>query len=87
MSTSAQRENPNQFHLPNMPSQWRSIPALAERLNAGASKPTFTEYSLRHYIRNAQRNGLASAVMRKGRKILVNEAAFIEWLGTRGTAE
>lgn len=87
MPTIAQRENPNQFHLPNMPSQWRSIPALAERLNAGAKRPTFTEYSLRHYIRNAQRNGLAPAVKRVGRKILVNEAEFLAWLDSRGDAE
>lgn len=87
MATAAQRENPNQFHLPNLPSQWRSIPALAERLNAGASKPTFTEYSLRHYIRNAHLNGLAPAVKRVGRKILVNESAFVAWLDSRGTAE
>jgi hypothetical protein len=30
---------------------WRSIPALAERLNAGASRPTLTSHALRHYVR------------------------------------
>jgi hypothetical protein len=59
---------------------------LAERLNAGAKHPTFTEYSLRHYIRNAHRNGLAPAVKRLGRKILVDEGAFIAWLNSREAA-
>lgn len=61
-------------------SQWRSIPALEERLNEGATKPTFTSHALRHLIRNAERNGLAPHVRHIGRKILVNEPGFIGWL-------
>jgi len=64
---------------------WRSINALAERLNAGARHPTFTAASIRHYVRNADRNGLAPHVRRLGRKVIVNEAGFRSWLD-RGDA-
>lgn len=61
-------------------SNWRSIPALAERINAGAEHPTFTTNSIRHYVRNADRNGLAPHIRRLGRKVLVNEPGFLDWL-------
>lgn len=70
-----------QQELPGMPSPWRSIPALAERINAGATTPTLSAHALRHYVRNAHRNGLAPHVRRLGRKILVNEQGFLDWLG------
>jgi len=76
LSTTPQQE------LPGLPSPWRSIPALAERINAGADSPTLSAHALRHYVRNAHRNGLAPPhVRRLGRKILVNEAGFLAWLG------
>ena len=59
---------------------WRSIPALAERLNAGARQETFSAHALRHLVRNAARNGLASSVRRIGRKILIDETGFLVWL-------
>ena len=86
MPTRAQRDNPDQHHLPNMPSQWRSINALAARLNDGADPPTFTTHSIRHYVRHADRNGLSHAVMRLGRKVLIDEGAFREWLESRRAA-
>lgn len=86
MPAIAHRDTTAPAESSNTLSQWRSIGALAERLNAGAKRPTFTEYSLRHYIRNAHRNGLAPAVKRLGRKILVNEDAFIAWLNSREVA-
>lgn len=61
-------------------STWRSIPALAERINTGASHPTLTTHALRHYVRNADSNGLAPHIRRLGRKILVDEQGFLEWL-------
>lgn len=70
-----------QPELPGMPSPWRSIPALAERINAGAGATTLSAHALRHYVRNAHRNGLAPHVRRLGRKILVNEQGFLDWLG------
>lgn len=65
---------------PDLPSQWRSVPALAERLNAGAQHPTLTEHAIRHYVRRANENGLAPYVRRLGRKVLIDEAGFICWL-------
>lgn len=65
----------------------RTIGALAERLNAGAKHPTFTEYSLRHYVRNADSNGLEPAVKRIGRKILVSESGFISWIEGHGFSQ
>ncbi|MFZ1539462.1 MAG: hypothetical protein WAT23_19035 [Chromatiaceae bacterium] len=62
------------------PNTWRSIPALAERCNAGAAKPTFTSHALRHLVRNANRNGLAPHIRRIGRKILIDETGFLAWL-------
>lgn len=76
-----------QNELPNLPAPWRSAAALAERINAGADTPTFTVHSIRHHIRNADRNGLAPHVRRIGRKVLVNEAGFIEWLNSRPAPE
>lgn len=69
-----------QHELPELPSPWRSIPALAERLNAGAKHPTLTAHAIRHYVRRADKNGLQPHVRRLGRKLLVNEAGFIAWL-------
>lgn len=65
------------------PNPWRSVEALAERINAGASHPTMTPHAIRHYIRNADSNGLAPHVRRLGRKILVNESGFLDWLQSR----
>ncbi len=68
------------------PNLWRSIPAIAERINAGADKPTFSTHALRHLVRNADRNGLAPHIRRIGRKILLNEQGFIDWLDGYGRA-
>jgi hypothetical protein len=73
-----------QHELPNLPSPWRSIPALAERINAGAEHPTLTAHAIRHYVRRAAENGLQPHVRRLGRKLLVNEAGFIDWLEKQG---
>jgi hypothetical protein len=64
------------------PPAWRSIPALAERLNAGARHETFSCHALRHLVRNAARNGLGPHVRRVGRKVLVDEVGFLDWLAT-----
>lgn len=59
---------------------WRSIPALVERLNAGASAPTFTQNAIRYYVRHRDKNGLAPHVRHLGRKILIHEPGFLDWL-------
>lgn len=63
---------------------WRSVEALTERLNAGARKPTFTGHAIRHYCRMAETNGLAPHIRRIGRKILISESGFVEWLNGFG---
>lgn len=62
---------------------YRSVNALAERLNKGAEKPTFTTHSIRHLIREAKTNGLAPHIKRLGSKILINEEGFNKWLNER----
>jgi hypothetical protein len=70
--------------MPDHTHQWRSIPALADALNAGASRPVFTHNSLRHYVRFAQMNGLAPHIRRLGRKILIDEIGFRNWIDGQG---
>jgi hypothetical protein len=62
---------------------WRSIPALAEILNAGAMRPTMTTHAIRHYVRTGAENGLAPHVRRIGRKVLVDERGFMRWLDSQ----
>jgi len=59
---------------------WRSIPALVERLNAGAKKPTFTENAIRYHVRHRATNGLAPHVRHIGRKVVIHEPGFLDWL-------
>ncbi|EGV32615.1 hypothetical protein ThidrDRAFT_1100 [Thiorhodococcus drewsii AZ1] len=59
---------------------WRSIAALAEIVNAGAKKTTLSEHALRHYVRHANTNGLGPHVRKLGRKILISESGFYDWL-------
>lgn len=42
--------------------------------------PAFSEASLRYHIFNEQQNGLSKAILRLGRKILIKEDAFFEWV-------
>jgi hypothetical protein len=42
--------------------------------------PAFSEASLRYHIFHENTNGLGKAIRRVGRKILLNESQFIEWL-------
>ncbi len=42
--------------------------------------PAFTQGSLRNLIFNAKTNGLDSALVRIGRKVLIDESAFFAWI-------
>ena len=42
--------------------------------------PAFTQGSLRNLIFNAKQNGFDACLVRVGRKILIDEAAFFTWL-------
>lgn len=68
---------------PNVPSDFRAINALCERLNAGASTPSFSTHAVRHYVRQADKNGLAPYVRRLGSKILISESGFLGWIDSK----
>lgn len=46
--------------------------------------PWPTQAGLRDLILKARRNGLASAIRRVGRRVLVDEAAFFAWVDQQG---
>lgn len=71
------------MHIPTI-TDWRSVEALAEIINAGARKPTLSTHAIRHYVRFADTNGLAPHVRRLGRKILISESGFHAWLNGLG---
>lgn len=45
-----------------------------------AKHPAFSEASLRYYIFNEKMNNLSSAIRRVGRKVLINEDGFFQWI-------
>lgn len=42
--------------------------------------PAFSESSLRYHVFHEKTNGLYKAIKRVGRKILINENLFFEWV-------
>ena len=51
-----------------------------------AKYPAFTIGSLRWLLFNREHNGLNSAVVQLGRKVLIDEQAFIAWLRSNKAA-
>ena len=49
--------------------------------------PAFSESSLRWHIQKSKTNGLSPAVIRIGRKILINESEFLSWLTSKSQGE
>lgn len=47
--------------------------------------PAFSEASLRYHIFNEETNGLSAAIIRIGRKILIKEDAFFNWIEAQQT--
>lgn len=45
--------------------------------------PAFSESSLRYYIFHEKQNGLSNSIRRLGRKILINETSFLNWLDSQ----
>ena len=45
-----------------------------------AKHPAFSEASLRYHIFHESKNGIDKAIRRVGRKILINENLFFDWL-------
>lgn len=48
--------------------------------------PSFSEGSLRWLLFNANRNGFAACVRRVGRRVLIDEQAFVNWVNGNGAA-
>lgn len=49
-----------------------------------AKYPAFPEGGLRFWIFHAEKNGFAKCLRRVGRKVLVEEAAFLAWVDSQG---
>jgi hypothetical protein len=47
---------------------------------ATAKYPFSSHASMRYNIFNAEKNGLHKAILRVGRKVLIDEEKFLEWL-------
>ena len=54
--------------------EYLTVKQMAQRF------PAFSEASLRFHIFHEKTNGLANAIRRVGRKILINESLFLEWV-------
>lgn len=63
-----------------------TIPAISTVKQFSAKYPAFPEGGMRHKIFHADTNGLeaSGALVRDGRKILIMEDQFFEWLTKRG---
>lgn len=48
--------------------------------------PAFKEGGMRWLIFNEKSNGLSAAIVRVGRKVLINEEAFFAWVESNGGA-
>ena len=55
-------------------SQYYTVKQMAEKY------PAFSEASLRYHIFHEETNGLNEALIRVGRKILIKEDAFFDWI-------
>ena len=63
-----------------MNEQFSTVEQLAAKF------PAFTVPSLRWLLFNRETNGLSSAVVQLGRKVLIDEQAFVAWLRSRKAA-
>lgn len=45
--------------------------------------PAFTVSGIRWALFNKEQNGLRSAVRKVGRKVLIDEAAFVDWVESK----
>ena len=59
-----------------------SIPTLSTVKQFHKRHPAFPEGGLRHRIFHAESNGLAEsgAIVRNGRRVLIDEERFFDWL-------
>jgi hypothetical protein len=65
-----------------------STPTISTVKQFSEKHPAFPEGGMRHRIFHADHNGLADsgAIIRNGRRVLINEERFFNWL-EKGTAQ
>ena len=63
-----------------------AIPTILTVKQFTQRHPAFVESGLRHLIFHRKTNGMAEsgAIVRNGRRVLINEEKFFEWLLNRG---
>ena len=59
---------------------FRVLPALADALNNGADRPSWTDSALRNLMAQRTKNGLDRFVIKTGKKLLISEPGFRFWL-------
>ena len=66
-----------------------TIPNLLSSKLFSEKYPTFTIGSVRHLTRNQYKNGLfeSHALVRIGRRLLIDEKLFFEWVKSQNGAE
>ena len=62
-----------------MDTSFISVKRLAEKY------PDFSEASIRYYLFNREQNGLSMHVRNLGRKILISEVGFLQWIDNNGS--
>jgi hypothetical protein len=63
-----------------MPNTIKKIRNLMKISKFSSKYESFSESALRHYIFNADRNGFSKAIKRIGRKVLIDEEEFFNWI-------
>ena len=65
-----------------------STPTISTVKQFSEKHPAFPEGGMRHRIFHAEQNGLAEsgAIIRNGRRVLINEERFFSWL-EKGSAK
>lgn len=74
--------NPRTAAMTTQTPQFLSVHALAEKYRDSG----FTEAGIRWQLFNREHNGLNKAVIRIGKKLLVDEIAFVGWLRSQREA-
>ena len=60
-----------------------TIPALLTVKQFSEKYPAFSEASLRWFIFNEEQNGFKHAVVRLGRRVLIDETRFFSWVDSK----
>ncbi len=63
-----------EFHIMK---QYLTVRQLSEKY------PAFPQGGVRHLIFHADTNGFSSVIVRVGRKVLIDEDAFLVWIGSQ----